>query len=171
MFAVANTVLINYIMGSRLLYGMARQGLVPRFLGQIHAGRRTPHRAIFTLLCIVIVLVLVANVKELAAATGLLLLMSFMVVNGALLVLKRRKNEPRGHFEVPSIVPLLGIVVNGVLVASKLIDEFRARRSSALHGLSAPIIAGLMILAIAILYLVIRPRNISEETLAAAEAD
>ena len=50
MFAVANTVLINYIMGSRLLYGMARQGLVPAALGRVHARRRTPHLAILTLL-------------------------------------------------------------------------------------------------------------------------
>jgi amino acid transporter len=30
-FAIANTGLLNYIMGSRLLYGMARQGFVPKF--------------------------------------------------------------------------------------------------------------------------------------------
>ena len=30
LFAIANTALLNYIMGSRLIYGMARQGLLLR---------------------------------------------------------------------------------------------------------------------------------------------
>ena len=33
-----NTALLNYMMGSRLLYGMARQGLLPAPLGRVHAG-------------------------------------------------------------------------------------------------------------------------------------
>ena len=42
MFAVANSALINMLMASRLLYGMARQGCCRRSLGQVHrpAGRR-----------------------------------------------------------------------------------------------------------------------------------
>jgi amino acid transporter len=53
-FAVANTALLNYVMGSRLAYGMARQGLLPKALGRVHAGRRTPHVAIGILLVIAV---------------------------------------------------------------------------------------------------------------------
>jgi amino acid transporter len=42
MFAVANSALINMLMASRLLYGMAQQRVLPRFLGKVHAQRRTP---------------------------------------------------------------------------------------------------------------------------------
>ena len=72
LFAVANTVLINYIMGSRLLYGMARQQLLPAVLGRVHPRRHTPHIAIFTLLALVLVLALSGGddaVKQLASAT------------------------------------------------------------------------------------------------------
>ncbi len=44
-FAVANTALINMLMASRLLYGMANQDVLPRALGKVlaeHAARRTP---------------------------------------------------------------------------------------------------------------------------------
>src|SRR5699024_8476980 len=41
-FAVANTVLINMMMASRLLYGMAKQGVLPGFLKGVLRGRRTP---------------------------------------------------------------------------------------------------------------------------------
>jgi APA family basic amino acid/polyamine antiporter len=103
--AVSNTVLINYIMGSRLLYGMARQGLMPAALGRVHPRRRTPHVAILTLLAVVVVLAMSGGadaVRRLADATALLLLSSFIVVNMSLIVLKRRPGEPAGGFEVPA---------------------------------------------------------------------
>ncbi len=43
-FAVANTALINMLMASRLLYGLANQDVLPRSLGKVspqHAERRT----------------------------------------------------------------------------------------------------------------------------------
>lgn len=38
MFAVANTALINMLMASRLIYGMARQHVLPPVLGVVHPG-------------------------------------------------------------------------------------------------------------------------------------
>ena len=40
MFAVSNTALINMLMASRLIYGMARQHVLPPVLGRVHP--RTP---------------------------------------------------------------------------------------------------------------------------------
>ena len=42
MFAVANSALINMLMASRLLYGLANQGVLPHVLGRVHPVRRTP---------------------------------------------------------------------------------------------------------------------------------
>ena len=42
MFAVANSALINMLMASRLLYGLANQGVLPHVLGTVHPMRRTP---------------------------------------------------------------------------------------------------------------------------------
>ena len=123
MFAVTNTVLINYIMGSRILYGMARQGLLPAILGRVHSKRRTPHIAIFTLFAVVLILAVSGGreaVEALASTTGLLLLLSFMIVNAALIVLKLRPNEPLGAFEVPILVPALGILINAALIVGRL---------------------------------------------------
>ena len=46
MFAVANSALINMLMASRLLYGMARQRVLPPAFGRVHPTRRTPWVAI-----------------------------------------------------------------------------------------------------------------------------
>jgi basic amino acid/polyamine antiporter, APA family len=161
MFAVANTVLINYIMGSRLLYGMARQGLVPAPLGRIHHDRRTPYVAILTLLVLVIVLAMSGGVTDLGTATGLLLLACFAVVNGSLIVLKLRRGEPHGRFEVPVVVPALGILVNLALIGARLLDPAMPRRPL--------VIAAVLVVGIAVLYLIVRPRAITEEALAEME--
>jgi APA family basic amino acid/polyamine antiporter len=148
LFAITNTALLNYIMGSRLVYGLARQGLVPRALGAVHAGRRTPHRAIFVLLVIVLVLALSGNVSQLASATSVLLLGAFMVVNTALIILKRRREEPHGLFEIPIIIPILGMITCGVILS---------------HAKPGAVLTALALLAgIALLYLVMSPgRKIS----------
>jgi amino acid transporter len=165
LFAVSNTVLINYIMGSRLLYGMARQGLMPGALGRVHPTRRTPHVAILTLLAVVVVLAMSGGpdaVRQLADATALLLLCSFIVVNTSLIVLKRRPGEPAGGFEVPVAVPALGVLVNAAMIV--------ARITSATAGGRALAIAGAIIGGIVILYYIGRARNVTETSLAAAEA-
>lgn len=140
LFAIANTALLNYIMGSRVVYGMAREGLTHRALGAVHAERRTPHRAILVLMAIVIILAFSGELAQLASATSILLLCVFVVVNAALIVLKRRPDEPPGRFEVPTIVPVLGIAVNLVML-------WHADRA-------AWRIAGILIAGTAVLYFV-----------------
>ena len=46
MFAVSNTALINMLMASRLIYGMARQHVLPPVLGVVHPTQRAPWVAI-----------------------------------------------------------------------------------------------------------------------------
>ena len=112
---------------------------MPRALGAVHPTRHTPHRAIFALLVIVLILALSGNVAQLASATSTLLLGVFIVVNASLIVLKRRPNEPRGRFEIPTIIP------SGVILS---------------HATRPALLTALALLAgIALLYLVMRPKD------------
>ena len=165
LFAVTNTALINYIMGSRLLYGMARHGLLPAALGRVHPKRRTPHVAVGVLLVVVVTLALSGGVAQLASATSLLLLSCFVVVNGALIVLKLRTDEPPGGFEVPAIVPALGALVCAALIAVRV----TTRDARGQFQWQAPATAAAVLAAIVLLYLVRRPKNVTEEALAESE--
>src|SRR5262245_12393481 len=62
LFAVANTALVNYVTASRLIYGMAHQGLLPLRLGDVHDERRTPHFAILALFLIAVPLALLGTI-------------------------------------------------------------------------------------------------------------
>ena len=107
LLAIGNTALINMIMASRLLYGMANERIVPAAFGVIHKRRRTPIVAIAFTVIISAGLIATGNVKQLAETTVLLLLVVFAVVNCAVLVLRRRPVE-HPHFRTPTWAPVLG---------------------------------------------------------------
>jgi len=156
LFAVANTALVNYVTSSRLVYGMARQGLLPRALARVYHRTRTPHVAAIMLLAVLLPLGLFGTVANLASASVLLLLVVFAVVNGALFILKGHKSEPPGRFEVPRWVPAAGTVICLLLVGLRV-------ASSDWH---APALAGGLLLGIVALYWLVRPTVEFEEVAA-----
>ena len=89
LFALINGCLLNLVMASRLMYGMARENVVPGVLGRVHAGRKTPWVAILFTAAIAAVLVTLGDLETLADTTVLLLLLVFIGVHIALLVLRR----------------------------------------------------------------------------------
>ena len=105
-FAVANTALLNMLMASRLLYGMAQERVLPAALGRISA-RRTPWVAIIVTTVIAMALIWFADLQALGGTTAFLLLIVFTVVNISVLVLRWDKVDHE-HFRVPTIVPVLG---------------------------------------------------------------
>ncbi len=150
LFSVANTALVNYVTASRLIYGMAGEGLLPRHFGRIHGTRRTPHIAILALLAVALLLVCVGGIADLAAATVLLLLVVFIAVNASLVVLKRRADEAPGLFEIPIFLPLAGIVVcAGLLVTRLASTDWRA-----------PALAALLLFGIVGLYAALRATRV-----------
>ena len=147
--AVANTALVNTIMGSRMLYGLSKQGLLPKALGRIHPTRRTPHIAIMLLFAIIAVLQFAGDISQLASATVLLLLLVFTIVNGALVLLKRREGNTPGCFNAPIIVPILGALACLVLIGGQTLQaDWRA-----------PAIAGGMVALILALYFTTAHKN------------
>jgi amino acid transporter len=149
MFAVANTALVNYVTASRLVYGMARQGLLPHRLGDVHAARRILHLAVASLFLVLAPLALLGTITELAAATVLLLLFVFMVVNGALFILKGRDGERRGRFEIPRAIPAFGALTCLILIVVRV----------ATGDWRAPALAGALLLGAFALHLLIQRKR------------
>ncbi len=118
-FAVANTALINMLMASRLLYGMANQRVLPKQLGKVLPGRRTPWVAIAfsTVLAILLIWYVTSDptsnvVANLSSTTALLLLGVFTVVNVACVVLRNRDvDQHKVRFTAPRWTPPLAAVL------------------------------------------------------------
>lgn len=118
---MANGALLTGIMASRLAYGMARDGLLPAALTRLLPRRRTPWAAIAATTVPALSLALTGSVATLASTLVLLLLVVFLIVNTAVLVLRREEGTP-GHFRVPSVLPVLGLV-SCVLLATQVEAE------------------------------------------------
>ncbi len=148
MFAVANTALLNFVMGSRLIYGMSKQGLLPKVLSKVHGKTHTPYIATLGIFVILLALALSGEVTSLAKSTSLLLLLCFMLVNIALIILKKKAGEPQGSFEIPTFVPVLGALVCVGMLFYVQGPEIKT--------------AGIILSSIAVLYFVIKPKAVSE---------
>jgi basic amino acid/polyamine antiporter, APA family len=131
LLALANGALINMIMASRLLYGMAEEDVLPSTFGRLSKWR-TPIVAIVFTTAISAALILTGDLGQLADTTVLLLLFVFIVVNVTVLVLRRDPIE-EDHFEVPRAIPVLGIA--GCVLAMTQVEGETWLRGAALLGL------------------------------------
>ncbi|MDA0165141.1 APC family permease [Solirubrobacter ginsenosidimutans] len=122
LFALVNGCLLNLVMASRLLYGMANEGVVPRVLGRVHEGRRTPWVAILFSTAVAAVLVTLGDLETLADTTVLLLLLVFIFVNVALLVLRRQPVE-HDHFKAWTALPWLGAATCAGLAVQQVVED------------------------------------------------
>lgn len=116
MCALAHTTLLNMLTASRLVYGLAEQGVLPRPLSGVLSVRRTPWIAILVTTAVAGALVsYVARVGTgaiglLAGTTSLLHLAVFSIVNIAVLVLRNHPVEHR-HFRTNAVLAAAAAVV------------------------------------------------------------
>lgn len=142
MFAVANSALINMLMASRLLYGMANEKVLPAALGRVHATRRTPWVAIGFTTLLAFALIWFADLKALGGTTSLLLLCVFTVVNVAVLVLRRDPVDHQ-HFRTPTALPVLG-----ALLCAFLVSPFSGRDSADYRIAGVLLVIGVLLWAL-----------------------
>ncbi len=108
LIAVANGALLTMIMASRLVFGMAEQGLLPRPLARVLPHRRTPWVSILVTSLVAVALTVTGDLGDLANTVVLLLLIVFMSTNIAVLVLRSDRVEA-DHFHVWPVIPVLAV--------------------------------------------------------------
>lgn len=120
--ATLNTILAQMTMASRVIYGLARDGDLPRVLAGVHSATGTPVVATALIVASVIPLALSVPFAWLAEGTSLATLVVFALVNTALLRLRcRRTLSSHPHVSVPIWVPALGVVACIAMIASSLL--------------------------------------------------
>ena len=92
--AMINGILVQIVMASRVLYGMAREGMVPAVLGRLDAKRATPALAIGLITAAILALALFVPFVQLASLTSFIMLLIFMAVNASLYNIGARPGAP-----------------------------------------------------------------------------
>jgi len=109
--ATLNGVIVQIIMGARVLYGLARQGSLPPIFGAVNAVTKTPVVASGMIGLAVCLLAVAVPLRGLAEATAHISLSIFAIVNLALWNIKRRGDTaPTGIFIVYQWVPVVGLL-------------------------------------------------------------
>jgi len=120
--ATLNGIIIQMIMGSRVIYGLAAQGSLPSILGWVNPLTRTPLIATAIVVSGVLTLAMTFPLTGLAETTSRITLAIFALVNVALIRIKMKGSPaPEGTFIVPFFVPVVGLVSCVALLAIDLV--------------------------------------------------
>jgi amino acid transporter len=146
--AITNTCLVALITQSRIMYGMAREGIVPRVFARTHRSRRTPWVAIvFTTLVSLLLIVSVGaeGVGTFANATVAFLLAIFALVCWCGISL-RRDRVSHEHYTAPTVLLGIGVLVNIALLLYVLVSDLQALFGGEIGALeSTTVVCGLML--------------------------
>lgn len=121
LFAIVNGAMIQMMMASRVLYGLASRQQIPQVFAYLHPATRTPLFSIVIVAALMLGLALVGRFATLAEATSLLMLGIFAAVNLALWRIKGATSDT-GRFRLPPWFPLVGCAICISFVAARLLN-------------------------------------------------
>lgn len=122
LFATANTALASLLSGSRVLYGIARGGDLPRRVGAVLGKRKTPWVATLIVAGVAGAMLPLGKVAVVASVSSFAALLAFASVNVALIVLRYREPDRERPFRVPltagrfPVLPALGAAASLALL-------------------------------------------------------
>lgn len=100
MFATSSTVLGMILVASRMIWGMSREGALPKFLSRV-GGRGVPNFAILTIVVGSVIFVLAGDITHVANITSAGALVIFLNMNLAVIWLRYTQPDARRPFRMP----------------------------------------------------------------------
>ncbi|UCE29993.1 MAG: amino acid permease [Candidatus Bathyarchaeota archaeon] len=125
LFATSNTVLIMLVVGSRMIYGMAKEGAFPRVLSRVDPRKETPRPAILATMLASMIFLLMGDLELVAALTSFGAFITFAFVNISLIYIRYRRADLERPFRAPLNIgkfPITGLL--GLLSCLFLVSQF-----------------------------------------------
>ena len=120
--ATLNGIVIQTILASRIIYGMANVGRLPTWLARLNNRTRTPLLATVLVTGSILIFALFFPIGILAERTSQVVLLVFVLINLSLLRIKWRGDPaPDGIFIVPAIVPIIGLLTCIAMLAGPIL--------------------------------------------------
>ncbi len=120
LLAMLNGALVQTVKSSRVLYGLAGLGVLPKGLAHIHPRTRTPVYATGIVVVVIGVLALGLPLETLAVGTSAITLATFALANLALIRIHATRG-PAPDFRVPRWVPIAGLIVTLALAGAEVV--------------------------------------------------
>jgi len=143
LFSTSNTVLGFLVSGSRLIYGLAEEGFLPKKVEAVDERRKTPHVAIIIATAIAILLLAITKyvpeltgweviaiagkeyklIDLLSKTASLACLLVFVLINVSVIWFRYRKPELERPFKIPSLIlPLIGAILTTIFIITSFLD-------------------------------------------------
>jgi APA family basic amino acid/polyamine antiporter len=158
LFATLNTALMMLVAGSRMIFGIARDGAFPSKLAQIHHSRKTPWMGVIIAMLAAIAGIIgsLADISSIANLAVLLIFIVYAIVNLSLIWLRYHQPKLRRGFSSPVRIgrfPLLGGL--GLISSVVMLFQFSVYT----------VTAGICVVGVSIiLYKIIQIRNARTRT-------
>ncbi len=132
LIAITNTTLVTVVTQPRILYGMAKEDVVPGVFGKVHATRRSPWVGLLFSGAVVAALLVIGNillqaggldlVNRLALVTVVLLLAIYALVIVTCLKLRGRDEDDR-TFRANTPLLIIGLIGNLAILGFAVYDD------------------------------------------------
>jgi amino acid transporter len=124
---MTSVLLITFLSQARIFLAMSRDGLLPpSVFATIHPRFRTPYRSTILTGCIIALVAAITPITKLEEMVNIGTLMAFVIVCGAVILLRIRRPEAERPFRTPMLFVFgpLGILVNLVMMLFLPLDTW-----------------------------------------------
>lgn len=111
LISICNGILVQIIMASRLIYGMAKQENAPKIFSMVNSKTQTPIYSTLLVLFIILIFAYALPITTLAKITSTIMLCVFLMIHVSLIKIKLTENKIPGTFSLPIIFPMISILL------------------------------------------------------------
>jgi len=127
LFATSNTVLMMLVSGSRIMFGMSKEGSLPDALGRVHSTTKTPGFAVIAMM-ILTTIIIVASGGSISAVANVAVFVIFIVyalVNFSLIWLRYNQPDLERPFKSPVTIRWFPILAGlGLATSLAMLTQF-----------------------------------------------
>ncbi len=120
LFSTGNTILLILITTSRMMYGVASEGALPRRLAKVHPKTRTPYLSVFTVGAIAMILTLFKDIQTVAEVTNIWIFIVYIFVNLAVILLRYQRPKAKRMFKMPLNIGRFPVLAGFGLITSTM---------------------------------------------------
>lgn len=115
MFSLVNSILVQILMASRLLYGMSKETMIPSLFSYVSPRTHIPLPATVVVFLAMMIGTWFFDITRLANLTTFAILILFTLVSTSLVVIKWRDRwytSAYTGFRIPLFIPIIGVMIN-----------------------------------------------------------
>jgi APA family basic amino acid/polyamine antiporter len=122
----SSVILVMLLGQSRVFFSMSRDGLLPKWAGEVHPRFRTPWKSSIIVGVFVAAFASLVPIGILGQLVSIGTLFAFIIVSAGVLMLRKRRPDLHRPFKTPWVpfTPLMAILVSFLLMASLPLDTW-----------------------------------------------